>query len=70
MFDHQLNCAACGEKLSAAASACPRCGALRSVAVTDEAQAAGVGAPSEKAEAEPSTPPPQSPRAPGCGFAT
>jgi Skp family chaperone for outer membrane proteins/flagellar basal body-associated protein FliL len=65
MFDHQLNCAACGEKLSAAASACPRCGALRSVAVTDEAQAAGVGAPSEKAEAEPSTPPPQSPRAPG-----
>ncbi|HYE71777.1 MAG TPA: BON domain-containing protein, partial [Blastocatellia bacterium] len=36
MFDQQLSCAACGEKLNATMSACPRCGALRSVAVVDD----------------------------------
>lgn len=37
MFDQQLSCAACGEKLNPTAGTCPRCGALRSVAVVNDA---------------------------------
>lgn len=52
MFEQQLSCAACGERLSATATVCPRCGALRSVAVVDE-PATGNAAQAQESEASP-----------------
>lgn len=61
MFDHPMSCAACGEKLNVTAASCPRCGALRTVAVADEVSARKREGEPEKAAstppAAPSTPP-------------
>jgi hypothetical protein len=63
MFDQQLSCAACGEKLSATAGACPHCGALRSVAVTDDPSVAGGEPPRpQAAESEAGAPAESAPR--------